>query len=117
MDWGWILLLELPTNPAMHSRGETEEKERIPWHRRVEQVNCLEDNTCALLRNAQEPGIQDQGIQNLSLAKIWILLEQLPPRTHFTPAFPNTHSQEHSLNPHPPSNQMSPLASPHVGKS
>lgn len=36
----------------------------------------------------------------LSLAKIWILLEQLPPRTHFTPAFPNTHSQEHSLNPH-----------------
>lgn len=47
-------------------------------------MNFLEDNARDLLRNAQQPGIQDQGIQNqprthLSLANIWILLEQLPP--------------------------------------
>lgn len=60
MDWGWTLLLEFP---AMQSRGGTE-KERIPWHKKVEQVNFLEDNAHALLKNAQQPRIQDQGIQN-----------------------------------------------------
>lgn len=40
-DWGWILLLQFPANPAMQSRGGTQEKERIPWHR-MEPVNFLE---------------------------------------------------------------------------
>lgn len=61
MDWGWISLLEFP---AVQSRGGTEEKERIPWHKRVEQVDFLENNARALLRNAQQPRIHDQGIQN-----------------------------------------------------